>query len=329
VEIRALAAIAAELDHTPDFDAEAALRGLVEAAGAAWVREAPARAAEVFDVYRRWAEARLVERRFGGGQTPAVRETVLLRCVAAGVQFVADEGALERLEPGDALWLVQEPDNPFDPYAIRLVSARCERLGYLPRRFTGVVGRLLRLGVPVIARVAWVDAEYPPVGAFGIEAVVGRKSRDERGVAATCPVALALAEAVGLVHGGPVRILPREYMVMDEEAKLRAPDDSVVLGALFVPLFDPGQPIQGWGRGGTPQPEGVGAVVEWDGGEELWIGMATEVTEQMDDWEAAIPGPSWLGTDAEVEEVLSDPAALTRAFEQLGRKATAVVNTGP
>jgi hypothetical protein len=73
----------------------------------------------------------------------------------------------------------------------------------------------------------------------------------------------------------------------------------------------------------------VGAVVEWDGGEELWIGMATEATEQMDDWEAAIPGPSWLGTDADVEEVLSDPAALTRAFEQLGRQATVVVGTGP
>lgn len=49
-----------------------------------------------------------------------------------GVSFYQD--ALSRCEPGQAVDIIHEPDNPHDPMALRVASITGETIGYLPRR---------------------------------------------------------------------------------------------------------------------------------------------------------------------------------------------------
>jgi len=54
---------------------------------------------------------------------------------------------------GDRLELVREPDNPYDPNAVRIDWQGC-KLGYLPRRDNAAVARQLDRGTALQARVA-------------------------------------------------------------------------------------------------------------------------------------------------------------------------------
>ena len=85
----------------------------------------------------------------------------------AGVQFrPKDEiaAALKDLAVGDTLTLVPEPDNRFDPNAVRLVHAlKTDKeeicfLGYVPKKFSSEVSALLGIGTPVICTVDEVNS---------------------------------------------------------------------------------------------------------------------------------------------------------------------------
>lgn len=58
-----------------------------------------------------------------------------------------------QLQVGDSLRLVREPDNPYDPNAVR-VEWRGLKLGYVPRRENGALAWALDNGRAVRARIS-------------------------------------------------------------------------------------------------------------------------------------------------------------------------------
>ncbi|MCX8018561.1 MAG: HIRAN domain-containing protein [Rhodocyclaceae bacterium] len=71
----------------------------------------------------------------------------------AGFQYYAGEMRWEELKVGDPLALVREPDNRFDPRAVR-VEWRGVKLGYLPRAENEAVAQALDQGLAVEGRIA-------------------------------------------------------------------------------------------------------------------------------------------------------------------------------
>lgn len=77
----------------------------------------------------------------------------------AGFLYAEAEAVMPMLQPGDALELVREADNPHDPHAVR-VQWRGRKLGYVPRRENAALAWGLDRGTPLRARVSRL-AEHP------------------------------------------------------------------------------------------------------------------------------------------------------------------------
>ncbi len=79
----------------------------------------------------------------------------------AGSQFHALKSLVHRMQEGDALTLVREPDNPHDPLAIR-VEWQGHKLGYVPRKENRAVAEAMDRGEHLQARVSRIrDARNP------------------------------------------------------------------------------------------------------------------------------------------------------------------------
>lgn len=75
----------------------------------------------------------------------------------AGFRYHAGHRVWEELTVGDRLELVREPDNRFDPHAVR-IEWHGEKLGYVPRRENATLARALDRGDPLracINRLVW------------------------------------------------------------------------------------------------------------------------------------------------------------------------------
>jgi len=77
----------------------------------------------------------------------------------AGFRYGEAVEAWPSLRVGDALELRREPDNPYDPNAVR-VEWRGRKLGYVPRRQNAAVAWGLDRGAPLRARLSRLD-EHP------------------------------------------------------------------------------------------------------------------------------------------------------------------------
>jgi hypothetical protein len=75
----------------------------------------------------------------------------------AGFQYHAGKRLWRELKVGDALTLVREADNPYDPRAVR-VEWRGEKLGYVPRAGNEAVAKLLDRGVSLSGRITHLQA---------------------------------------------------------------------------------------------------------------------------------------------------------------------------
>ena len=71
----------------------------------------------------------------------------------AGYRYGEAAALWPLLQPGDALELVREADNPHDPNAVR-VDWRGRKLGYVPRRDNAALAWGLDRGTPLQARVS-------------------------------------------------------------------------------------------------------------------------------------------------------------------------------
>ncbi|MCX7962248.1 MAG: HIRAN domain-containing protein [Burkholderiales bacterium] len=70
----------------------------------------------------------------------------------AGFRYAEAAAVWPMLREGDALRLVREPDNPYDPNAVR-VEWRERKLGYVPRRENAALAWALDRGAPLKARI--------------------------------------------------------------------------------------------------------------------------------------------------------------------------------
>jgi hypothetical protein len=70
----------------------------------------------------------------------------------AGFQYHAGKSLWPRMQVGDALALIREPDNPFDPNAVR-VEWQGQKIGYVPRRENADVARFMDRGQNLEARI--------------------------------------------------------------------------------------------------------------------------------------------------------------------------------
>jgi len=77
----------------------------------------------------------------------------------AGFRYGEAAEVMPMLQPGDALELVREEDNPHDPNAVR-VQWRGRKLGYVPRRQNAALAWGLDRGTPLRARVSRLS-EHP------------------------------------------------------------------------------------------------------------------------------------------------------------------------
>ena len=79
----------------------------------------------------------------------------------AGFQFHAGKKLWPQMRVGDALVLVREPENAYDPLAIR-VEWHSQHIGYVPRRENRDIARLLDRGARLSARISRLAESRDP-----------------------------------------------------------------------------------------------------------------------------------------------------------------------
>lgn len=95
------------------------------------------------------------------------RRIELQRSPVAGFQYHRGESIWTDLRVGEGVNLVREPDNPFDPRAVRVDWQGC-KLGYVPRIDNAAICHLLDSGQVVTAEIValresdnpWVRIEF-------------------------------------------------------------------------------------------------------------------------------------------------------------------------
>lgn len=70
----------------------------------------------------------------------------------AGFQYHAGKKLWPRMQVGDALTLIREPDNVYDAKAVR-VEWQGHKIGYVPRRENADVARFMDGGQALVARI--------------------------------------------------------------------------------------------------------------------------------------------------------------------------------
>lgn len=97
------------------------------------------------------------------------RAPILLQHVPlAGYQYHAAPTLWPRLAVGERVSLVREPQNPYDPRAVRVDWHR-EKLGYMPRRDNAAVAQLLDRGQHLTARIRSLRDVPDPWGRVELE----------------------------------------------------------------------------------------------------------------------------------------------------------------
>ncbi|MBS4096766.1 MAG: HIRAN domain-containing protein [Sulfuricella sp.] len=90
----------------------------------------------------------------------------------AGYRYHDGKKVWKDLRVGDRLDLVREPDNPFDPRAVR-VDWQGHVLGYVPRLDNEGVSRQLDLGAPLEARIVRLKKSRSPRQRILLEITTG------------------------------------------------------------------------------------------------------------------------------------------------------------
>lgn len=85
-------------------------------------------------------------------QASGLRRIELHRSPVAGFQYHQGEAVWANLQVGEIVALVREPDNAFDPRAVR-IDWQGHKLGYVPRIDNAAVSHLLDNGQTVSAEI--------------------------------------------------------------------------------------------------------------------------------------------------------------------------------
>lgn len=91
----------------------------------------------------------------------SVNEILLQTSSVAGFQFYDGDHVWPAMQTGDQLTLVAEPDNEYDPQAVKVMWWE-KQLGYLPCRENTTVYQMLRRGESVTARISRLQRSQDP-----------------------------------------------------------------------------------------------------------------------------------------------------------------------
>ncbi|MEM9325915.1 MAG: HIRAN domain-containing protein [Bacteroidota bacterium] len=61
------------------------------------------------------------------------------------------------VQENDPLVLAPEPDNPYDPNAVKVLNGQGQQIGYLPREVAGRVNFALDNAAEVVVKASWVS----------------------------------------------------------------------------------------------------------------------------------------------------------------------------
>ncbi len=89
-----------------------------------------------------------------------IQQPSLLEAHIAGYQYYQGEVIQHRIQPGDKLILRPEPENPYDNLAVEIYWKQ-HKLGYIPRRYNGVIFQLLERKHPLSARIVELNLQQP------------------------------------------------------------------------------------------------------------------------------------------------------------------------
>lgn len=93
---------------------------------------------------------------------PRVEARILIQSSPlAGFQFYRGKVLWSEMKVGDPLALVREPDNTYDPNAVR-VEWRGEKLGYVPHADNADLARHMDRGTKVEARISRLAEDRNP-----------------------------------------------------------------------------------------------------------------------------------------------------------------------
>ena len=96
------------------------------------------------------------------GDEPWAQARILIQSSPlAGFQFYRGKILWGEMKVGDPLTLTREPDNPYDPNAVR-VDWRGEKLGYVPRADNADLARHMDRGTKVEARISRLTEDRSP-----------------------------------------------------------------------------------------------------------------------------------------------------------------------
>lgn len=100
---------------------------------------------------------------------PIPRTSITLqRCAIAGFQFHQGAQVWSALAIGSPLTLIREPENRFDPLAIR-VEWNGQMIGYVPRAENEIAAGLLDRGERLSASIASLAVDQNPWKRIGVE----------------------------------------------------------------------------------------------------------------------------------------------------------------
>ncbi|NLT71222.1 MAG: restriction endonuclease [Verrucomicrobiaceae bacterium] len=85
-------------------------------------------------------------------EAPFAKEIFLIETHIAGTTHVPIRAIEPTLQPGVALVLRREPDNPHDPLAIPILTESGQKVGYVPRDRNEILARLMDAGKFLFAR---------------------------------------------------------------------------------------------------------------------------------------------------------------------------------
>ncbi|TSA21314.1 MAG: HIRAN protein [Betaproteobacteria bacterium] len=110
-------------------------------------------------------------------RTPRVENHIIIQTSPlAGFQYYAGRALFPLMRVGDRLDLVREPENAFDPRAVR-VDWRGVQIGHVPRIENLDLARLIDRGAPLEARILHLEDSRDPWQRLLFEVIVVEPGR--------------------------------------------------------------------------------------------------------------------------------------------------------
>lgn len=86
--------------------------------------------------------------------TPFERDIYLFETIVAGTSHIENIADIEaQLDLDDKLVFYREPDNRFDPQAIKIVTLKGDKIGYIPQKDNLIFSRLMDAGKELFGKI--------------------------------------------------------------------------------------------------------------------------------------------------------------------------------